>query len=254
MTSKFRKILLPTMIALFILEVLTLPLVLRLTYATKSQSPEHILTYADQKLYWDADTKIDALGTAELRLFADHYVNVISQDHSKVIAPGTQGSSIVRLKNNEADQIRYTAVAYRIRSDENLPVTVTMQAEQAFAASEYRLPENVRKSDVISAVTGTLIREQIQDFSVDWFWEYEESTAQDAADTFFGEKSAYADPDDVIVGLYITIETQEGEIIVSAPQTGDATVVWGYLLLMAVSLGMILLLTMTKGKKQEDEI
>ncbi len=253
MASKYKGILFPTVIILFILEILTLPFVLSLTYATRSQSPEHILTYTDHQLSWDAGTQTDAQGTAKLLLFADHAVNVNAADGANVIAPGTEGSSLVRLKNDEETPIRYTAIAYTIRSDRTLPVAVTLDTAQAAAAADAALPEGIAAGDVIAAVTGSLDGGQMQDFDINWVWKFEESAAQDATDTALGNRAAYGEPDDLIVGMHITVETPEGDVVVSSPQTGQRAVVGGYVVLLCISGLMIVLLSLSPKKETTDE-
>lgn len=253
MSHSIRKILFPTAVVLFILEVLTLPLVLGLTYASKSESPEHILTFSEQKLFWDVNTEVDAKGTAKLSLFEDHYANVQTKDGANVIAPGTQGSSIVRLKNDDENSIRYTAVVYAVRSVQTLPVAVQLSGEHESAAAEYTLPEGISKSAVISAVTGTVGSGRVQDFGIDWTWNYEDNAQQDATDTAFGDRAAYEIPDDIIVGIYITVEDDNGDIIISSPQTGYDAVIGGYTILLCISMMMMLILTITRKKEGTNE-
>lgn len=253
MPQNLRKILFPTVFVLFVLEVLTLPLVLGLTYASKSESPEHILTFSDRRLVWDADTDVDADGTAKLSLFEQNYTNVQADDAAQVIAPGTQGGSLVRLNNQDEKAVRYTAVAYAIDPDEQIPVAVTLSGENSTAASEYALPDGISVKAVVSAVTGQVGSGQIQDFSINWIWQYEEDAVQDASDTMLGDKAAYAVPDDLTIGIYITVEDENGDVIVSSPQTGYDAVIGGYAVLFCISAAMLVFLTVTRKKEEINE-
>ena len=106
---------------LFLLQTLMLPAAIGVTYASRSLKPEHILTYSAGRLVWDAGTDTDSSGAARLRLFDTAYSHVDSGDGAEVVAPGTEGHSLVRLKNDGGSAVTYTAVLYRIRT-ENVPV------------------------------------------------------------------------------------------------------------------------------------
>ncbi len=253
MSQKIRTILLPTAVVLFILEVLTLPLVLGLTYASKSESPEHILTFSGKKLSWDSGTIVDSHGTASLELFEEYYNNTNAENNEDIVAPGTQGRSIVRLKNDDKNPISYTAVLYVIRSDQELPVEVELSGEDLEKTEEYPLPDGIAKDKIISAVSGEVESGKMQDFCIDWFWKYEESSMQDLTDTEFGDKAAEKIPDDLTVGIFITVEGDDGKIIVSSPKTGYNNVIGGYMILIGISAAMIIILTITKKKEEADE-
>lgn len=106
---------------LFLLQTFMLPAAIGVTYASRSLKPEHILTYSAGRLVWDAGTDTDSSGAARLRLFDTAYSHVDSGDGAEVVAPGTEGHSLVRLKNDGGSAVTYTAVLYRIRT-ENVPV------------------------------------------------------------------------------------------------------------------------------------
>lgn len=95
---------------LFLLQTLMLPAAIGVTYASRSLKPEHILTYSAGRLVWDAGTDTDSSGAARLRLFDTAYSHVDSGDGAEVVAPGTEGHSLVRLKNDGGSAVTYTAV------------------------------------------------------------------------------------------------------------------------------------------------
>ena len=65
-TKKLREWLFPAILILFILQVILLPVMIGLTYATRSERPEHILTYTTGRLVWDKDTSVRPDGSAAL--------------------------------------------------------------------------------------------------------------------------------------------------------------------------------------------
>ena len=91
---------LPVVLVLFICEIITLPLTSFFTYAGKSDAPDHVLTLEGEKLVWSTSENILSNGSAEFRLFSDEYQNVKSSDGDKVVAPGTESYSMVRLKKS----------------------------------------------------------------------------------------------------------------------------------------------------------
>lgn len=137
---------------LFLLQTLMLPAAIGVTYASRSLKPEHILTYSAGRLVWDAGTDTDSSGAARLRLFDTAYSHVDSGDGAEVVAPGTEGHSLVRLKNDGGSAVTYTAVLYRIRT-ENVPVQAALEGEGFADTEQYALPENAARENVLRAVT-----------------------------------------------------------------------------------------------------
>ena len=114
--------LLPAALILFILFAATFPFVAGLTYSGRSESPDHILTYTENKLTWDSNTKVDSNGVAKLSAFDSAYSNAAASDGQNIVAPGTQSNDIVRLKNGVDNSIKYTAVLYSIKTSDDLAV------------------------------------------------------------------------------------------------------------------------------------
>lgn len=204
--------LLPLMLILFLLEVILFPFAAGLTYAGRSESPDHILTYTAGRLTWDSATDIDeTTGAAELNLFSDSYQNVRSEDGSSVVAPGTENTGIVRLKNDVSRTVRYVAVMYRIKEEDSLPVEPYLMDDSAFSdTADYPLPDGIDESQVVRAVTGTVDGGQIQDFDIAWNWNYYESDQRDQTDTALGNKAAFFEADEVTAGIYIVVEDSGG--------------------------------------------
>ncbi|MDY4173362.1 MAG: sortase B protein-sorting domain-containing protein [Evtepia sp.] len=207
-----RQWLLPLVLILFLLEVILFPFAAGLTYAGRSESPDHVLTYTSGKLTWDSATDIDeTTGTAELNLFSDSYQNVKSEDGSSVVAPGTENVGIVRLKNDVSHTVRYVAVMYRIKEEDSLPVEPVLTDDSAFSdTADYPLPDGIAESPVVRAITGRVDGGQIQEFDIAWNCNYYESDQRDQTDTALGNKAAFFEADEVTAGIYIVVEDSGG--------------------------------------------
>ena len=199
--------LLPVTWILFLLTVIVFPFAAKQAYADNKESPSHTLTYTTGNLVWDRATGVDAqTGAAELNLFSSTYQSVEADNGDKIIAPGTEGKNIVRLKNNANHSISYIAVLYRVKKEDTLPVQPTLEEDTAFTdAEDFPLPAGVTKDQVMRAVTGTVDAAQIQDFDVTWLWKYDENDERDQLDTALGNKAAWDTADDVTAGLYIVV-------------------------------------------------
>ena len=245
--------LLPVVLILFILEIFTLPLVLELTYAGRSEVPNHVLTYTPGRLKWDDATGVDKNGTAILSLFHSQYGKTVHADNGdKVIAPGTDGFNIVRLKNNADKPVNYIAVLYEIKDNPEIPVEAELSGNGFTDTNTYTLPDRVKESEVIRSVAGKIGSGEIQDFDINWLWEYYENEAQDVIDTLLGDKAAYEEANDVTVGLYIVVEDNNEYIKPDTPQTGDAGIGM-YVVLMVISGALLILLTVTRRREKKCE-
>lgn len=239
--------LLPLALILFVLEMLTLPLVIGLTYSDRSEYPEHTLTYTPGVLKWDAGTTVNAKGVAELSLFSDVWQHVQSADGEKVFAPGTGGGSIVRLNNKASAAVTYTAVLYVIKSSDTLTAHAGLSGSGFADTDTYPLPEGVNPVSIIRAVKGSLSASAIQDFDIDWLWTFEEDQERDLLDTYLGDEAASGDPDDMTVGFYLVVEDKYG---VTVPKTGGGSYIMnGYLVLMGLSLLLLALVLIDRRRR-----
>ena len=203
--------LLPAVLILFLTQVVLFPFAMGFTYAGRNESPHHVLTYTTGSLTWNSATGVDPdTGVAELSLFSDHYQNVQSDNGEKVVAPGTENTNIVRLKNSVSRTITYVAVMYRIKEETALPVEPTLLDDEAFTNTDtYPLPDGVTQDQVVRAVTGTVDGGQIQDFDIHWQWNYYDSDQRDQVDTALGNEAAWVEADEVTAGLYIVVMEDE---------------------------------------------
>ena len=247
-SKKISQWLLPAVLILFILEVLLLPLVVEITYAGRGDGPDHILTYTTNSLVWDSATGIDEHGVAQLDLFDAVYEETVDGNGENVVAPGTEGYNIVRLKNECDRTVTFTAVLYCIKSNPELPVRASLQGSNFTDTDSYQLPYEITQDNVLRAVTGTLPSDRIQDFDISWLWEFETSQEQNLVDTVLGNKDQL---DDITVGVYIMVEQDGQAIPPSPPQTGDNSRVAMYLTLMGISLCVLLLLLWDRSREKK---
>ena len=249
-SEKIVRWLLPTLLILFILVVITLPAVVSFSYADRSDSPDHVLSYSTAKLLWDQNTIVDSQGVAVLDLFAPQYNNVQSVDGRDVVAPGTEGSATIRLKNTVNRQIKYNAVLYRIRSNEDIIIDPALSVEGSKHSYDVSLPEGVEHAEIIDCVWGRVYAGQITDFDIYWQWPFEETLEQNVTDTALG---IAAEPDSITVGLYIIVEDMGEDY---APATGDDSHIGAYSVLMVLSFCILLLLAWEwrrSGQEAEDK-
>lgn len=233
--EKYHSWLLPLFLVIFIAQVITLPFALGLAYA--ESTPDHSMMYMEGNLFWSAGENILPNGAAEMDLFDAEYPNVLSADGRNVVAPGTEGGSSIRLRSFAPGHIDYTAVLYRIRTNENIPVVPTLHAEGGTLTTDYPLPKGVKAEDVICAYSGYVDGGYTRDFTVQWTWDYDVSEEQDAIDTALG---CEVPPGEVTVGLYIMVEDNN---VYHNPKTGDYNpYLWLHMGLMVFSAAALILL------------
>lgn len=266
-TNKIRDWLLPTAFVLFLLEIILFPFAIQLTYAGRRESPNHVLTYTTNKLTWDSATGVDAdTGVAELSLFSSTYQNVEGENGERIVAPGTEGTNVVRLKNDADKDIIYIAVMYCEKEEPTLPVVPALADSASFIDTQtYPLPKGVTAEQVVRAVTGSVKAGQMQDFDIAWSWGYSISDARDVVDTSLGNRAAWETADDVTAGLYIVVDEDTSTdptdpsnpdnpdhpyTCPDVPQTGDTSNIMFYLVLMTIS-GLLLLLLLLERRKEK---
>lgn len=94
----------------------------------------------------------------------------------------------------------------------------------------------------------------MQDFDINWFWNYEDGAnidERDRVDTYLGNKAADGKADEATLGFYLVVH-DDGEIVPS-PQTGDDTMIGGYVVLMLISGGLCLFLALTRKRREKVE-
>lgn len=252
-TAKVKGFILPALMFLFVLEVLIFPEVVKLSYAGRSESPDHILTYTKGELTWDNNTRVKKDGSGELSLFQDAYSNVESDNGSKVIAPGTDGFNIVRLKNDAPGNIKYNAVLYEIKSDERIPVKTDMFVKNSSESKNAHFPKGISKDSIIKSYEGTLAPGTIEDFDISWIWEFTEDELQDITDTELADISAIDESKDITVGIYVTVEDNNSYVTPRPPKTGDNQKFASYITFLCISAFILLIIISRRisDKKRE---
>ena len=194
----------PAILILFILQVMLLPVMIGLTYAVPAERPEHILTYRTGSLVWDKAASVRPDGSAELSFFETLYKNVNADNAEKVLAPGTEKDSVIRLKNDTNKEITYTAVLYSLSTSPDLNIGATLSGDGFSDISRYTLPEGVKKETVVRAVGGKLDAKRMQDFDINWFWNFEDGASadgRDGIDTYLVNKAADEKADEASLGF-----------------------------------------------------
>ena len=254
-TKKIRKWLFPALLALFILEILLLPMMVTLTYPTRSVNPEHILTYTPNRLMWDGNTEVRSDGSAELSFFETMYQNVNAESAGKVLAPGTEKDSVIQFINKAQNSVRYTAVAFVLKSDPRLPATAEMSGDGFSDTADYTLPDGISPTSVIRAVNGSVPGGGKQDFNSDWSWAFEDEAdidARDRLDTYLGNLAADGRAYLITIGFYLVVE-DNGKTVEPSPQTGDNTPLLGYVTLMAISGAGVVITAVIGRRRKENE-
>ena len=191
----------PAILILFILQVMLLPVMIGLTYAVPAERPEHILTYRTGSLVWDKAASVRPDGSAELSFFETLYKNVNADNAERVLAPGTEKDSVIRLKNDTNKEITYTAVLYSLSTSQNLDIGASLSGNGFSDTSRYALPESIKKETVVRAVGGSLAAKKLQDFDINWFWNFEDGAStdgRDGIDTYLGNKAANEKADEIL--------------------------------------------------------
>lgn len=240
--DKLRENLFFFLFILFLIQVLLLPVFIGVTYASKSQKPEHILTYGGGRLTWDENTAVGEDGAAELDLFQPAYENA-QGDGDAIIAPGTGKESIIRLHNTEKRSVEYTATLSLVNED-NIPIDVSMTGK---GFEDTNVPPK-GKEKTVRAVHGTLPAGQMQEFDISWLWSYE---GDDEKDTFFGSLSALGEEKTVKLRFTVTVSDNGEEYAPDHPETGDNTPLILYIVLMVISGSVLIYLAI--GKKRRDD-
>ncbi len=253
-TAKLREWIFPVILILFILQVVLLPVMIGLTYATRSERPEHILTYTTGRLVWDKDTSVRPDGSASLSFFEALYKNVNAENAERVLAPGTEKDSIIRLKNNTKRNLSYTAILYKLSDTPEFDINASLSGNGFADTSRNFLPKGIDENAVIRTVEGSLGANKMQDFDINWFWAFEDENdteARDKIDTYLGNKSADGEADEATLGFYLVVH--DGGDVGPSPKTGDNTMLGGYVVLMIISGSMTVILAITRKRGNQDE-
>jgi len=192
--------LLPIIALTFLVVALSMAVLFGITYgANSSDTPIHVLNYETGRLYWtNGSERIDENGVYKLSLFDSLPTG---DDGEKIISPGDAYKNTIELRNKTGHAVSYTAVLYKISGD-NVPIITDFSNVPVTNNEEfYSLPDGVTETDVVRAVSGEMDAFGIQNFEIDWKWEYFVSDEQDKADTALGN----LEYSDVVMGVWITV-------------------------------------------------
>lgn len=158
-----------------------------------------------------------------------------------------------RLKNDGGSAVTYTAVLYRIRT-ENVPVQAALEGEGFADTEQYALPENAARENVLRAVTGKVEAGRIQDFDIRWLWRFDDGPVQDQADTALGDSAAAGRAARVTLGFYLVVSEEPGQWIrPDEYKTGDGFPLGWYVGMMAVTGGALAVLGTGGRRRRGDE-
>ena len=229
---------------LLVAVVMTLPYAIGRTWSLPGADSDRTLTYTPGCLTWDSDADLDENGVLRLSMFRPDYQSVHAQNGERLVAPGTEKTTSVRLLNSARGKVAYTAVLYRL-DDQTVPVTAELSGGAAVA--QYTLPQGVSQEQVVNAVGGTIDGGSLELLDVDWLWQFYESTAADGLDTGLGNA-----PDQVEYGLYIGVSDDNTYYTPVSPNTGDHSYWALWLLLAGLSLtAVVLLCCRARGRNEE---
>ena len=143
-------------------------------------------------------------GDLQLELFDAVYEGQASSSNGdKIVVPGTDGHDTIQLRNSVHGDIRYTAVLYMIRDNEQLPIKAELAGVNFEDTERYNLPFEIQSSEIIRAVSGKLSSEEVVNFELFWRWDYYESDDRDVIDTDLGSKDLQ---DNIVLGMHLTVE------------------------------------------------
>lgn len=180
--------------------ILTFPYAFNLTWALPGAESDRTLTYTPGKLTWDSDADIDEEGAVILPVFKSAYENAASKDGRNIVAPGTSNTTGIRLLNSSNNEIRYTAVLYRL-DDTKVPIVSDLSGGEESEADV--LPENVTEDMVEACISGTVSKNSVKTLDISWEWAWSDTETDNVFDTSLGIKE---NPDEVEYGFYLVVQ------------------------------------------------
>ena len=168
--------------------------------------------------------------------------------------PAPKKDSVIRLKNDTNREITYTAVLYSLSTSPDLDIGASLSGDGFRISPCTRFPKTLRRKRLSVPSEEGLTQKKLQNFDINWFWNYEDGAnvdERDRIDTYLGNKAASGNADDVTLGFYIVVR-DGGEIGPPSP-TGDNTMIGGYVVLMLISGGACLFLVLTRKRREKVE-
>ena len=199
----------------------------------------YCVTYNKGNLYWDNGTVCDDNGLLSFSVFDTNYTNVKSSNGQKVIAPGTEGHCVIRIKNaSKYENATYHLTVVNKKTDEALPIQITVSSPTRSTSSDAVLPANIEYTNLVASQTNTLSAGQIDDYHVYWTWNF---NGDDIIDTQLGNK-AITSPDEDTIGVYVVaIDNETGSYIYSTWNTEQPIPLYVFILLCFVTIIVLLI-------------
>ena len=268
------------LLILFLIEVILFPIVVWKISGSQREGTEHTIVYKDSELKCDKDTKVDEEGTIILNLLEEgkednKYNNspdTIQVDDVKpfdktsndaeihpynIIAPGGKKTSVITIKNTESFPLKFDARLFNGSTTQHLPINVSISSDKhinTYVQEKGDIYSNYEKG-YINVIEGVVSPGEEQKVEITWQWDYSIDEYQDMLDTELGNTAAFEEPDEVVIGFRIVAEEHDGNYIVpKGPQTGDNTDIGRYIVLMALSLFILILILFEKDKEYEENI
>lgn len=220
-------------------------------WTTSGGDSAYTIRYTKGKLTWENVQKVEGNGAAVWNAFDSVYDNVESQNGDAIIAPGTEKTTTIRLKNDVVGSVKYTAVLYQTGGDAAGMFECGISGKYA-EVSDYSLPDGVDAAQVVEVIRGTLKGGEAKAFDVEWSWPFEDDEQRDQIDTLLGDSA-----DDLEnatgLGFYVVVEDSNTYIepsVPSAPRTGDENDIC--LLIAGVAISLCLIAIIYRRKKGDE--
>lgn len=222
--------------------------------SAKAAGKKEAFTVKDGKQVWSTKTAVDIF-KAEYKN-ADGETTVQSEDGSKVIAPGSEGSYTFQLKNSGAYKAEYKVWVEAKLSDPamNQPIQSRMSGRGQWLLGGSQGWKQALDLDGVSQ-SGTLAAGKTADYTICWQWPYEQGI--DETDTGLGDQAVDRD-----LSYTITIHTMatsdEGGSgnsggLIHAIQTGDTSHILLWVLILVGSLSFLVGLLLGRKKRKDRE-
>ena len=249
--------------------ILTFPYAFNLTWALPGAESDRTLTYTSGKLTWDSDADIDEEGAVILPVFKSAYENAKSKDGKNIVAPGTSNETGIRLLTASNNEIRYTAVLYRL-DDTEIPIVSGLAGGEEAEAEV--LPENVTQDMVEACISGTISKNSVKTLDISWEWAWSDTESDNIFDTSLGVKE---NPDEVEYGLYVVVQDDSipdeddsdadsddkkddsnndntnGKTI--SPTTGDTSNMLLWFIIAACALAVVIVVFIISSKRKKED-
>lgn len=231
--------------------------------SAKAAGKKAAFTVKDGKQVWSTKTAVDIF-KAEYKN-AEGETTVQSEDGSKVIAPGSEGSYTFQLKNSGAYKAEYKVWVEAKLSDPamNQPIQSRMSGRGQWLLGGSKGWKQALDLDGVSQ-SGTLAAGKTADYTIYWQWPYEQG--MDDTDTSLGDQAVDRD-----LSYTITIHTlatsdeggkggqagsgsgkRGGNGLLHAIQTGDTSHILIWVLILVGSLSFLVGLLLGKRRKKDE--